>query len=237
MISANHVSYTVKAGDSLYTIAQSYGVSVESLRQANVLGATLQIGQSLIINDPTKNPTAKEETTNTQTPSTPTTNNNQTTTNQSANNQNTNSNQSSSTTTNSAQNQTQTNTQTPSQSTSASYNGAAIAQYAQSFIGVPYVWGGSTPNGFDCSGFTQYVYAHFGKNIGRVTTTQEYAGTVISVSQAQVGDLLFWGQRGSTYHVGIYMGNNTYLAAPEPGRSVSFGNMSYFMPSFAVHVN
>lgn len=249
VISANHVSYTVKEGDSLYIIAQAYGVTVESLRQSNFLGATLQIGQTLIINDPTKNPTAQEETQQSttvedvvdsvqedvqvdapvqSTPSVSTDNN----TNNSANsNSSSSSNAGSNTTV-----QQPVAPSTPSVST-PSYSGAAIAQYASTFIGVPYVWGGTTPSGFDCSGLTQYVYAHFGKSIGRNTIAQENAGTIIPVSQAQVGDLLFWGSRGSTYHVGIYMGGNTYLAAPEPGRSVSTGNMTYFMPSFAVHVN
>ena len=120
---------------------------------------------------------------------------------------------------------------------STSADGSAIAAYAQSFIGTPYVLGGSTPSGFDCSGLTQYVYAHFGKQIGRNTIAQESAGTHIPVSQAQVGDLLFWGTPGSTYHVAIYLGGNSFVAAPEPGQSVKIGNMAYFMPSFAVHVN
>jgi len=84
---------------------------------------------------------------------------------------------------------------------------------------------------------TQYVYAHFGKQIGRNTIAQESAGAHIPVSQAQVGDLLFWGTPGSTYHVAIYLGGNSFVAAPEPGQSVKIGNMAYFMPSFAVHVN
>ena len=116
----------------------------------------------------------------------------------------------------------------------ANYN--AIVSYAESFIGTPYVWGGTTPAGFDCSGFTQYVYAHEGIHIGRVTTQQENAGTQISVSQAQPGDLLFWGSKGATYHVGIYVGNGKFIASPEPGQSVSIQSMQYFEPSFAVHV-
>ena len=116
----------------------------------------------------------------------------------------------------------------------ANYN--SIVSYAESFIGTPYVWGGTTPAGFDCSGFTQYVYAHEGIHIGRVTTQQENAGTQISVSQAQPGDLLFWGSKGATYHVGIYVGNGKFIASPEPGQSVSIQSMQYFEPSFAVHV-
>ena len=116
----------------------------------------------------------------------------------------------------------------------ANYN--SIVSYAESFIGTPYVRGGTTPAGFDCSGFTQYVYAHEGIHIGRVTTQQENAGTQISVSQAQPGDLLFWGSKGATYHVGIYVGNGKFIAAPEPGMSVSIQSMQGFEPSFAVHV-
>ena len=116
----------------------------------------------------------------------------------------------------------------------ANYN--SIVSYAESFIGTPYRLGGITPAGFDCSGFTQYVYAHEGIHIGRVTTQQENAGTQISVSQAQPGDLLFWGSKGATYHVGIYVGNGKFIAAPEPGMSVSIQSMQGFEPSFAVHV-
>ena len=116
----------------------------------------------------------------------------------------------------------------------ANYN--SIVSYAESFIGTPYRWSGTTPAGFDCSGFTQYVYAHEGIHIGRVTTQQENAGTQISVSQAQPGDLLFWGSKGATYHVGIYVGNGKFIAAPEPGMSVSIQSMQGFEPSFAVHV-
>lgn len=202
VVSANHTTHTVQAGESLYSIAQAYGVTVDSLRAANNLGATLLVGQTLTINDPTKDPAQEAAAQQVQQQAQP------------------------------AQVQ-----QPQQQVVSTSADGAAIAAYAQSFIGTPYVWGGSTPSGFDCSGLTQYVYAHFGKQIGRNTIAQESAGAHIPVSQAQVGDLLFWGTPGSTYHVAIYLGGNSFVAAPEPGQSVKIGNMAYFMPSFAVHVN
>lgn len=116
-------------------------------------------------------------------------------------------------------------------------NYANVIDYAKSFIGVPYVWGGSTPAGFDCSGFVQYVYAAFGKSLPRVTTSQENCGTVIPVSQAQPGDLLFWGSKGSTYHVAISLGGSSYIHAPQPGESVKIGSTAYFTPSFAVRLN
>lgn len=108
---------------------------------------------------------------------------------------------------------------------------------AKQYIGVPYVWGGRTPSGFDCSGFTSYVFSQaYGMNIGATTVSQENAGTQIPVSQAQPGDLLFWGSRGGTYHVGIALGGSSYIHAPEPGQSVKIADFNYFYPSFAVRV-
>lgn len=246
-VAANHVTYTVQAGDSLYTIAQKYGVTVDSLRQANTLGATLQVGQSLTVNDPTKNPQASvaasqaeqtpaQTTTTSQATQATQTTQAATTTNQVA--------QTTSQTTSQPAAQTQT-TQTSQQTqasqaqvaTPSSYSVSALLSYAQTFTGVPYVLGGTTPAGFDCSGFTQYVFNHFGKNIGRTTYQQQYAGTKLAVSSAQPGDLLFWGAYGSAYHVGIYLGGSSYIAAPEPGESVSVKSFTYYQPSFAVHVN
>ncbi|KRK81108.1 C40 family peptidase [Companilactobacillus nodensis] len=114
----------------------------------------------------------------------------------------------------------------------------AVVNTAKQYLGTPYVWGGKTPSGFDCSGFTSYVYQQAtGKSIGGYTVAQESAGTTEAVSQASVGDLLFWGSQGSSYHVGIYLGNNQYIAAPQPGESVKISTISgYFMPSFAVKV-
>lgn len=249
-VAANHVTYTVQAGDSLYTISQKYGVTVDSLRQANTLGATLQVGQSLTVNDPTKNPQASvaasqaeqtpaQTTTTSQATQATQTTQAATTTNQVA--------QTTSQTTSqpAAQTQTSQTTQTSQQTqasqaqvaTPSSYSVSALLSYAQTFTGVPYVLGGTTPAGFDCSGFTQYVFNHFGKNIGRTTYQQQYAGTKLAVSSAQPGDLLFWGAYGSAYHVGIYLGGSSYIAAPEPGESVSVKSFTYYQPSFAVHVN
>lgn len=268
---AQKVQYTAKAGDSLYSIAQSFGVSIDSLRSNNNLGATLLPGQTLTIVNPTKTPSQEESSSNSvatnntattssaaqsssqqfvannsvaqtsssqqQTVTTPAassssaasssfvaqTNNTQqaTTTNTAATNNN-------ATTVNTSNVTTTTNT--------GSASASAIISYAQSFIGVPYVWGGSTPSGFDCSGLVQYVYAHYGVNLPRVTTAQENAGTVIPVSAAQPGDLYFWGAKGSSYHVAIATGGGSFIHAPEPGESVKVGSTQYFQPSFAVRV-
>ena len=121
-------------------------------------------------------------------------------------------------------------------STTASATAGSVTSYAMNYLGVPYVWGGTTPAGFDCSGFVQYVYSHFGVNLGRTTYTQQYAGPKINMADAQAGDLYFWGLYGSAYHVAIALGGGQYVMAPAPGQSVMVGSVSSYTPSFAVRV-
>lgn len=111
---------------------------------------------------------------------------------------------------------------------------------AKSLIGTPYVWGGKTPAGFDCSGFVAYVLNNSGRtsNFPSYTVAEESAVTQIPVSQAQPGDILFWGNHGSTYHTAIYLGNNQFIDAPQPGDTVGIHQMyASWMPSFAGRVN
>lgn len=98
----------------------------------------------------------------------------------------------------------------------ASATGQAIVDYAYNFLGISYVWGGNDPSGFDCSGLTQYVYAHFGIDITRTTYTQIGQGSYVPRDQLAPGDLVFFGY-GSPDHVGIYVGGNQYLHAPQTG--------------------
>ena len=100
---------------------------------------------------------------------------------------------------------------------------------------VPYVWGGNSLSGMDCSGFVDYVYAHAeNKQLPHNSVALESYVNQHAVSQAQPGDLLFWGNHGSTYHVAIYTGNNQYAAAAKPGTNVAIYTLSpYFAPSFA----
>lgn len=103
---------------------------------------------------------------------------------------------------------------------------AAMVDSAYQFIGVPYVWGGSSPSGFDCSGLTSYVYAQNGVGLPRTAAAQQAASTPISAAEAQPGDLVFWG--APAYHVGIYLGDGQYIHAPSPGQSVCVGSSTWY---------
>lgn len=92
-----------------------------------------------------------------------------------------------------------------------------VVSYAYNFLGTPYKWGGTSPSGFDCSGFTQYVYNHFGVGIGRSTYDQINDGVPVSRDQLKPGDLVMFGSSGSPNHTGIYVGNGMYIHAPHTG--------------------
>ncbi|OIM05889.1 peptidoglycan-binding protein, partial [Oenococcus oeni] len=133
-------------------------------------------------------------------------------------------------TTTTASQVSQTSTTSTSTSTAQAVVNLAIQLSKEN---IPYVWGGSTTAGFDCSGLVSYVYQHAaGITLPHYTVSQESYVSKHSVSQAKPGDLLFWGSAGATYHVAIYIGNNQYVAAPEPGMNVEVETISsYFMPS------
>lgn len=90
-----------------------------------------------------------------------------------------------------------------------------IIGIAASLSGIPYVWGGTTTSGFDCSGYTSYVYARAGKSIPRTAEAQRAAST--KVSNPVPGDLIFFGF--PAYHVGIYAGGNMMYDSPRPGKT------------------
>ena len=118
-------------------------------------------------------------------------------------------------------------------STQSSSTAQTVVNAAKSQIGKPYVWGATGPNAYDCSGLVQYAYSQAGKNIGRTTYQQAGAGQHVSISQAQAGDILMWGD----YHDAIYVGNNQYVHAPQPGQNVTQATISsYFMPDYAIRV-
>ncbi|MBT8858628.1 hydrolase [Lactobacillus delbrueckii subsp. bulgaricus] len=287
-VDTTSTTHTVVKGDTLWSLAKKYGVSVSALMKANNLSSsTILIGQSLNlragmttygVNGVTTGssstaasantasststtassqaPKDKKTATKAKSTTTNTSSNSNTSTSANTQSQSTASNSSASTTTNTntvasnANTTSSTNTaasssqavsQAPTASTStatttASASASAITSYSLTFLGVPYVWGGTTPSGFDCSGLVQYVYSHFGINLGRTTYAQQYAGTKISVASAQAGDLYFWGSYGSAYHVAIALGGGQYVMAPAPGQNVMTGSVSSYTPSFAVRV-
>ena len=101
--------------------------------------------------------------------------------------------------------------------------------------GVPYVWGGNTPAGFDCSGLVQWAYG-----LGSAYRTTYQQATLGAhkrdVMNAPKGSLLFFGSDGAPYHVAISLGNGTYVHAPEPGDVVKIGYSKYFTPSFYINM-
>lgn len=104
---------------------------------------------------------------------------------------------------------------------------SGIVGIAKQYIGVPYRWGGTTPKGFDCSGFTQYVYRKAGISLPRTSYEQRFVGKKISRNDLRSGDLvLFPG------HVGIYVGGGMYIHAPQPGESVKISSLSSAGRSF-----
>ena len=119
---------------------------------------------------------------------------------------------------------------TPS-NTAASFTTSAartqVLNYAAQFLGVPYVYGGSTPSGFDCSGFTSYVFKNTVGAIPRVAQAQFDATTRISKDQLLPGDLVFFGSSAySISHVGIYVGNNQFIHSPHTGDVVKYESMT-----------
>ena len=110
------------------------------------------------------------------------------------------------------------------------FSGSAgdIINFAENFLGSPYVWGGTSPNpGFDCSSFVQYSFAHFGINLPRVTWDQFNQGSPVAKGDLQAGDLVFF----STYQVGpsdvgIYMGNGMMI--DDENRGVIFSKKPVF---------
>lgn len=105
-----------------------------------------------------------------------------------------------------------------------------IINTAKSFLGTPYVWGGTSPSGFDCSGFTQYVLAQNGKSIPRTSQEQFASGQAVDKSQLQAGDLVFYGN-GEATHVGIYEGNNKIIHSPHTGDVVKESDFSTYWTS------
>ena len=105
--------------------------------------------------------------------------------------------------------------------------GNAVLEIAARYVGTPYVSGGTTPDGFDCSGFVSYVYAQLGIDLPRTSSGIKAAGTVISRADAQPGDLIW-----SPGHISIYAGGNDQIDSPRPGKTIQFRAIWQSSPVF-----
>ena len=121
---------------------------------------------------------------------------------------------------------------TPEGSTVAPPNvHGGVVGIAMRYLGVPYVWGGSTPRGFDCSGLVSYVFAQIGVSLPHSSYSQFGMGTAVSISELQPGDLVFF--TGAS-HMGIYIGGGQFIHAPHTGDVVKISSLSgYYSSNFA----
>ena len=108
-----------------------------------------------------------------------------------------------------------------SESSSSSASGSAVIAYAKQFLGCKYVYGGMSPSGFDCSGFTSYVYKHFGYSLNRTSSGQRSNGVAVSKSNLQAGDILCFNG-----HVGLYIGGGSFIHAANPSKGVIISSLS-----------
>ncbi|WAH38802.1 C40 family peptidase [Alicyclobacillus dauci] len=171
-------TYTVKSGDTLWSISQRFGVSVSSLEKNNGLSSksVLHVGQHLSVSG-------------------------------------------------AAHTSLSSRAGMPDASLASGAQGYAVAQFAEKFNGVPYQWGGTSPSGFDCSGFVQYVYSRFGTNLPRTSYDQFGSGTSVSQSDLQPGDIVFFDTYGGgASHDGIYVGGGQFINAAS--RKVEIDSMS-----------
>lgn len=115
-------------------------------------------------------------------------------------------------------------------STQTSNIQSEIVEYAKTFLGCDYVYGGTSPSGFDCSGLVQYVYKHFGYSVSRSSTAQAKDGTEVSLENLELGDILIfkaYNDYSRIGHVGLYIGNNQFIHANDEKTGVIITSLSY----------
>ncbi len=125
---------------------------------------------------------------------------------------------------------------TTTASAPASGSVATVISFLKAQLGDAYVMGGTGPNAWDCSGIVQAAFRQVGVDLPRVSQDQSMAGTSVSLSNLQVGDILYWGAKGSAYHVAVYVGNGQYLDAANPSKGVVIQDLSGYPATGAVRV-
>jgi cell wall-associated NlpC family hydrolase len=118
----------------------------------------------------------------------------------------------------------------------ATGSAAAVIAFVKAQVGDAYVSGGTGPNSWDCSGLVQAAFKQVGVDLPRVSQDQSTAGTQVSLSNLQPGDILYWGSAGSAYHVAVYVGDGMFVGAQNPSTGVAEKPMSYDPPTGAVRV-
>jgi glucan-binding YG repeat protein len=117
--------------------------------------------------------------------------------------------------------------------TEAASTGETVTDIALDYIGVPYVWGGSSPSGFDCSGFTSYTYKQAGVSLPRTAADQYTKGQAVSKGDLKEGDLVFFSTyKAGASHVGIYVSNNKFVHASDLGVKVSLLSENYYTKTY-----
>ncbi|MFJ2260001.1 C40 family peptidase [Streptomyces sp. NPDC087844] len=118
----------------------------------------------------------------------------------------------------------------------ASGSVGTVISFLRAQVGDAYVMGASGPDAWDCSSLVQAAFKQVGVDLPRVSQDQSVAGTPVSLSNIQVGDILYWGGAGSAYHVGVYIGGGQYLDAANPSKGVVIQDLSGYPADGAVRV-
>ncbi|MFJ4632727.1 C40 family peptidase [Streptomyces sp. NPDC088847] len=131
---------------------------------------------------------------------------------------------------------TTTSASTSTSSSTATGSAAAIVSFVKAQIGKSYVLGATGPSAYDCSGLVGAAFKQVGISLPRVSQDQSTAGTQVSLSNLQAGDILYWGSAGSAYHVAVYVGDGMFVGAQNPSTGIVERPLSYDMPTGAVRV-
>lgn len=118
----------------------------------------------------------------------------------------------------------------------ASGSVASVVSFLQAQVGDAYVMGATGPNSWDCSSLVQAAFKQAGVDLPRVSQDQSTVGTEVGTSNLQVGDILYWGGKGSAYHTGVYIGDGQYLDAANPSKGVVIQDLSGYPADGAVRV-
>ncbi|MFF9178203.1 C40 family peptidase [Streptomyces sp. NPDC014793] len=129
-----------------------------------------------------------------------------------------------------------TGASTSTSTSTATGSAAAIVSFVKAQVGKAYVSGATGPSAYDCSGLVQTAFKQVGISLPRVSQDQSTAGTQVSLSNLQPGDILYWGSAGSAYHVAVYVGDGMFVGAQNPSSGVQEKPLSYDPPTGAVRV-